>query len=174
MTAAFFVWGLSGCDAVYRLLHKEGAEEKEILGEVMPYESNEKVAEIQKLLKLYGYRVGKADGVLGLNTRNAVAAFQVDNELQESRFVDKATWARLHMFEESGLIVGGELNIMAVQEALKRAGMDPGPVDGKPGRRTQTAIVNFQKSCQLKADGKVGFKTLKFLAEYMLPQADAQ
>ena len=41
---------LCGCDAIYRVLDKEGAEEKELIGEVIPFEKNLVVEEIQSLL----------------------------------------------------------------------------------------------------------------------------
>jgi len=163
----FIVLSVSGCDALYRLLHREGAEEKELLGEGVLFEPNDRVKEVQALLKLYGYKVGRVDGLLGANTRNAVAEFQEDNGIKVSRFVDNATWAKLHMFEDFGLVVGGEVNIQAVQEALNRAGEDAGKADGKLGRRTQAAIVSFQKNQGLKPDGQIGFNTLRRLDSYL-------
>lgn len=169
LSCGFF---LCGCDRLYRLLQKEGAEEKEIVGEAIPYEKNVKIAEVQRLLKLYGYRVGKADGILGGNTRKAIEDFQKDNDLPVTRFVDKATWERMNMFSDCGLVVNGTVHIQTVQEALKNAGFGSGPADGKAGRRTQSALLEFQKAARLKADGKIGFKTLKKLAEY-LPSQDS-
>ena len=40
---------LCGCDALYRVLDKEGAEEKELIGVVIPFETNLVVEEIQHL-----------------------------------------------------------------------------------------------------------------------------
>ena len=158
---------LLGCDQIYRILQKEGAEEKDLLGEVVIHQRNEKVLEVQKLLKLYGYRIGTPDGVLGGNTRNAIESFQNANNLKESRFVDKDTWTQLHAFEKCGLVVKGELNIGKIQEALKASGIPVGRIDGKLGKRTQAAIVVFQKRHGLKADGKIGWNTLMKFAEYL-------
>jgi len=160
-------FNLCGCDAIYRLLQKEGAEEKELLGEVIPFRSNPKVLEAQKLLKLWGYSSGKVDGKFGPNTRAAIKKFQMDRSLKVSRFLDKATWAELNQFEKYGLIIDGDLNIMVVQKALKASGCDPGPIDGKGGRRTDEAIKKFQKMNGLKPDGRVGYKTLIQLAQYL-------
>src|SRR5882672_9086400 len=82
-----------GCDFVYRLLQKEGAQERDLVGNVVPSVANPAVVEVQKLLKLYGYRPGNIDGQLGLNTRNAVAKFQEDHHLKVTRFIDNDTWA---------------------------------------------------------------------------------
>jgi peptidoglycan hydrolase-like protein with peptidoglycan-binding domain len=49
--------------------------------------------------------------------------------------------------------------IKQVQIALKAAGYDPGPADGRMGARTKTAIRDFQVANGLQADGKVGPKT---------------
>jgi len=43
-----------------------------------------------------------------------------------------------------------------VQKALAAAGFNPGPIDGKMGTQTRNAVIAFQKSRGLKADGIVG------------------
>jgi len=158
---------LTGCEQVYYLLHKEGAQEKRRIGTSNPAEKNEKVLEIQRLLKLYGYPIGKVDGKIGPNTRQVIVQFQKDNGLELTRFVDNATWEKLNMFAGSGLIIDGEVNIGQVQMALKNAGFDTGPVDGQMGKRTKAMLASFQKRKGLKADGIIGFKTLRELAEYL-------
>ncbi|HBR14127.1 MAG TPA: hypothetical protein DD723_01100 [Candidatus Omnitrophica bacterium] len=156
----------AGCDKLYSLLDKEGAEEKELIGEIVPYEKNPTVEEIQTLLKLYGYNPGKIDGVLGLRTRNAIAQFQKDNNLKQTRFADQETWGKLKVFKDSGLIVENQVNVQLVQKILKNAGFNPGTVDGNLGPQTLAAIKAFQKAHALEADGKIGFKTLTKLADY--------
>ena len=46
-----------------------------------------------------------------------------------------------------------------IQRALKSAGVYTGPVDGRIGPGTKAAIIEFQKSHGLKADGVLGRKT---------------
>jgi len=165
---ALWVCGtLSGCDALYRVLDKEGAEEKQLLGDIVPFESNPLVEEAQALLYLYGYNAGKADGILGLRTRNAIEKFQQDNGLEASRFLDKATWERLNVFTANKLVIERQLNVLLVQKLLKAAKCDPGKADGKMGAKTREAVLQFQKSHGLKADGKIGHKTLGKLADYL-------
>jgi peptidoglycan hydrolase-like protein with peptidoglycan-binding domain len=169
----FFFLGLMscflfcGCDAVYRILDKQGAEEKVLVGEVTPFENNPKVEEVQTLLNLYGYDVGSIDGILGLRTRNAIERFQKDNGLEPSRFADNATWAKLCVFRENGLIVDQKLNTEMVQSLLQKAGFNPGPIDGRMGARTKAAVMSFQKAKNLKMDGKIGYQTLSALAKYI-------
>jgi TPR repeat protein len=42
---------------------------------------------------------------------------------------------------------------LELQQLLAKAGYDPGPLDGKPGRKTRAAILAFQQAAGLKADG---------------------
>jgi peptidoglycan hydrolase-like protein with peptidoglycan-binding domain len=156
---SFFFSGW-GCDFLYGLLQKEGAEEKEILGDFIPFAHSAKVEELQELLALYGYYGGKIDGKFGINTRKAVIAFQGDNGLTVTKFVDKQTWAKLHSFTASQLIVEGEVNVKLVQTALSNAGFPPGKIDGKMGPKTHDALITFQQAHGLKGDGAIGLKTL--------------
>ncbi|MCD4781710.1 MAG: peptidoglycan-binding protein [Candidatus Omnitrophica bacterium] len=170
---ACLVFFFLGCDSIYRMLDKEGAEEKEIIGDVLPYEKNPTVQEIQSLLKLYGYDLGKVDGILGRRTRDAIQRFQKDSQLKETRFVDDETWNKLRIFLDNNMIVDLRLNMTFIQQLLTYAGYDPGPVDGKPGPKTLQAVKKFQKDNGLKVDGKIGYHTLTGLSAY-LPQVNSR
>ena len=156
----------AGCDKIYRYLHPEGAEELDLLGNISPLESNAKLAIVQKLLKLYGYRVGNPDGVLGPNTREAIGKFQADAGLNVTKFMDGATWDKLSEFIDAGLVVNGELNYILIQNALNKAGFDVGKADGRVGKKTKEAIMAFQKKQKLAADGRIGYKTLQAFLPY--------
>ena len=54
-----------------------------------------------------------------------------------------------------------------IQLALRNAGFYSGTIDGKIGKLTRSAIVNFQKANGLKADGIVGTKTWSSLSQYL-------
>ena len=54
-----------------------------------------------------------------------------------------------------------------VQTALKNAGFYNGAVDGKIGSQTKRAVMSFQKSHNLKADGVIGKKTWEELSSYL-------
>lgn len=167
-------FAFSGCDILYRLLDKEGAEEKALVGKILPFEKNDIVEEVQTLLRIYGYSIGKVDGVLGFRTRNAIEKFQRDNNLQTTRFVDTATWKRLNIFKENKLIVDQQLNIRLIQSLLKEVGFTPGKIDGKLGVKTKKAIRDFQRAHNLKVDGKVGYRTLDQLAIFAPAVAQAE
>jgi len=44
--------------------------------------------------------------------------------------------------------------VMAIQKALKDHGRDPGTIDGKMGRRTRTALTDYQKAQGLNVTGR--------------------
>jgi peptidoglycan hydrolase-like protein with peptidoglycan-binding domain len=58
-------------------------------------------------------------------------------------------------------------NVKQIQTAIKNAGYNPGPLDGKMGKQTRDAIQAFQRANDLAADGKVGKQTWALLKEYL-------
>lgn len=60
-----------------------------------------------------------------------------------------------------------QLSPKQIQRALKSAGFYQGPIDGKIGFKTKEAIIKFQKSKGLKADGIVGKRTSAELNKYL-------
>ncbi len=60
--------------------------------------------------------------------------------------------------------------VIALQEVLKQKGFDPGAVDGDFGNGTEAAVIAFQKSEGLLADGIVGAQTLTALGLNATPQ----
>jgi murein L,D-transpeptidase YcbB/YkuD len=58
-------------------------------------------------------------------------------------------------------------SVKQIQNALKNAGYNPGPIDGKMGKRTKEAIKAFQRANDLKVDGKVGKGTWRILKKYL-------
>lgn len=63
--------------------------------------------------------------------------------------------------------VEGSARVREIQQALKAAGFDPGPVDGRMGPRTQVAVRDFQRANNLTPDGKVGPRTWAKLESYL-------
>jgi peptidoglycan hydrolase-like protein with peptidoglycan-binding domain len=50
-------------------------------------------------------------------------------------------------------------DVMAMQQALKDKGHDPGAIDGKMGPRTRTALKEYQQAEGLKATGRLDSET---------------
>ena len=65
--------------------------------------------------------------------------------------------------DKSSLIRVAGVSAMDLQKALIRAGLDPGPADGKIGKKTKAAVKQFQKRNDLNPDGIVGKKTWALL-----------
>lgn len=58
-------------------------------------------------------------------------------------------------------------NAKQIQIALRNAGYNPGPIDGRMGRQTREAIRAFQRTNNLLVDGRVGKQTWSLLKEYL-------
>ncbi|MDD4910045.1 MAG: peptidoglycan-binding domain-containing protein [Candidatus Omnitrophica bacterium] len=54
-----------------------------------------------------------------------------------------------------------------VQIALRNAGFNPGPIDGKMGVQTRNAIRAFQKANRLPVSGDVDYNTWQALKEFL-------
>ena len=54
----------------------------------------------------------------------------------------------------------GKADVSATQQALKDKGFDPGPVDGRMGPRTKTALLDFQRKEGLKPTGRLDNDTV--------------
>lgn len=54
-----------------------------------------------------------------------------------------------------------------LQKALKGAGLYEGKIDGKIGRKTRAAVIEFQRQHNLKSDGVVGQKTWAAMKSYI-------
>ena len=68
----------------------------------------------------------------------------------------------------------GGLTIREVQQALQRAGFDPGAIDGRMGRKTREALRHFQQAQGLTVDGRIGPQTIAKLKTYMTPATSGE
>ncbi|MBU1726744.1 MAG: peptidoglycan-binding protein [Candidatus Omnitrophica bacterium] len=68
----------------------------------------------------------------------------------------------------------GKPSVVEIQKALKNAGYYNGPIDGKIGSMTNSAIKEFQQANGLEVDGKVGPKTWAVLGAYLAAQLREQ
>lgn len=59
-------------------------------------------------------------------------------------------------------------DVQEIQSLLKRLGLDPGPVDGVFGRRTEQAVMAFQRRFGLVTDGIVGLNTFRVMETFLM------
>jgi len=140
----------------------------------------EAVRDLQWRLGALGHGVGPDEpGVFGAATAAAVRAFQHDRGLQVDGVVGRHTWASL---VESGFVLGDRLlyfrqpmlrgdDVAELQRRLNSLGFDARRVDGIFGADTHRALVDFQRSSALVADGVCGAGTVAAL-DRVVPLAD--
>ena len=90
----------------------------------------------------------------------------------ESEQVSQEAAAQARPVKQSGVsdnsqIIRVKASPEKIQRALKSAGVYTGPMDGRIGSGTKAAIIEFQKSHGLKADGVLGKKTWEELKTYL-------
>lgn len=80
---------------------------------------------------------------------------------------DQADSVKVSDVSSASQIIRVKASPEKIQRALKSAGVYTGAVDGKIGAGTKAAIIEFQKSHGLKADGVLGRKTWEELKVYL-------
>lgn len=158
----------------------------------------EGVRKLQEALIKLGFLTGKADGIFGNKTENALRKFQKSRKLSVDGLAGPKTQAALEAAASakntptpmpkttptptpkttpkpasSGNLFSGNyatirLNdrgsrVKILQEALIRLKYLSGKADGIFGKKTQDAVMRFQKAKKLTADGLAGKKTLQAL-----------
>lgn len=175
--AVIVIFSIAGCDFISGL-KKEAKAEKKIVGYIKGY--NPRIKEIEKTLNDEGFNPGSVDGVMDKQTRRAVKDFQKANRITATGFVDTQTKARLDALnierakkkQQEAQKKQTETQKLSpekakkIQQALKKAGFDPGQVNGIIGERTEKAIMAFQKSKGLPVDGTLNQKTWNELSKY--------
>lgn len=68
-------------------------------------------------------------------------------------------------------ILAPDLRLRAAQAALLYVGLDPGPVDGVPGRLTRSALLTFQQAHGLPETGNLSAATEATLVSVAFPAA---
>ena len=92
-------------------------------------------------------------------------------QLEQSRHTPESNYTSGNVSSATASKGGGKsskihvsgVSVMDVQNALAKAGFDPGSADGKMGKKTKSAIKAFQRAHKLTADGIIGEKTWKLL-----------
>jgi peptidoglycan hydrolase-like protein with peptidoglycan-binding domain len=123
--------------------------------------SGDEVAALQYLLRSHGYAL-TADGIFGPGTRSTVLNFQSSKSLSADGIVGPTTWNTLI----SGKTVKKGDSSDAVRAAqyllVNKFGYSL-TIDGVFGSSTKQAVIDFQTTYGLPADGIVGPDTWKAL-----------
>jgi peptidoglycan hydrolase-like protein with peptidoglycan-binding domain len=124
------------------------------------------VSQLQKDLTGLGFNTHGIDGWFGPNTYDAVVNFQKSQQLKADGIVGSKTKAALnaaYSISDNGtqdLTLGSRGSAVSqLQKDLTGLGFNTHGIDGWFGSKTYDAVVNFQKSQELKMDGVVGLKT---------------
>jgi peptidoglycan hydrolase-like protein with peptidoglycan-binding domain/DNA invertase Pin-like site-specific DNA recombinase len=129
------------------------------------------VRQLQRRLHRLGQRPGPVDGLFGPLTRAAVERFQARQGLVHDGVVGPRTQQALHHpFAGATVARGagytaprGSRAVRRLQRRLRRLGVNPGPIDGRYGPLTQSAVERFQAKRGLPVDGIAGPQTLRTL-----------
>jgi len=155
-----------------------------VAASILKYGSRgQEVRDMQQKLKEYGYLSGAVDGIFGKQTLEAVKKFQAANGLAVDGIAGPKTLSKLYQGSTYNPPNNNETNrgnevaisrilkvgsrgedVKTLQNYLNSLGFSVGKVDGIFGPATKNAVINFQKSKGLVADGIVGPATLGALA----------
>jgi murein L,D-transpeptidase YcbB/YkuD len=130
------------------------------------------------LISLSGCATGSKQNLQNQGLRNQIQALeaQIQNKDEEisslKGALDKTAQEKETLARETatGKVipeVKSRPTIKHIQIALRNAGYNPGPIDGRMGRQTKDAIRAFQRANNLAADGKVGKQTWGLLKGYL-------
>ena len=126
------------------------------------------VKSLQSDLKTLGYLSSNPDGAFGTATETAVKAFQQRHKLTADGLVGADTRSQITAAvkaktqpKDNGVLKLGSKGdkVKTLQSNLNSLGYDAGTPDGDFGNGTQTAVIKFQKTYGLTADGQAGEST---------------
>ncbi len=111
------------------------------------------------MIKLLDYT--GIDGDFGAKTQGAVKSFQQGNGLTVDGVAGPATWQALPGDPDTPELGNGSTGseVSALQQALQKAGLYAGPIDGQFGPNTEAAVRAYQTQRGVTVDGVVGDET---------------
>src|ERR671915_1429741 len=130
----------------------------------------QRVRALQRKLRALGWQPGRTDGLFGPRTEAALSRFQAAAGLAADGIVGPATRKALNRAAGGRLTRGvgyahaaGSPRVRWLQHKLLRQGLNPGPIDGRYGPRTEAAVVRLQRRQGLPAKGLVDARTRRAL-----------
>jgi len=116
------------------------------------------IAAVQRALNDLGYSAGPVDGVMGIRTRSAIRAYQIDNGLPVSGEPSRS----LHEHLQSKLVAGTSpapsvdpSTVVEVQTRLRDRGYNITSINGTLDASTTAAVRAFQSDAGLPVNGQV-------------------
>jgi murein DD-endopeptidase MepM/ murein hydrolase activator NlpD len=128
-----------------------------------------KVAALQVALRADGLYPHAVDGIMGPWTRRGVRRFQRRHDLAVDGIAGQKTrrkmgWrGRPPLGSRAMRLRDRGWDVAALQFLVRSRGFGPGRLDGVFGRRTSNAVLRYQRSAGLAADGLAGPATLRAL-----------
>lgn len=142
--------------------------------------SGPQVTSVQRCLQRLGYYNGPINGNFGPMTENAVKRFQQAKKIpaigqvgpQTQRALQAACQPRQSKSSSSNVLKVGSRGaaVTKLQQSLRTLGYYKGPVTGYFGQETQQAVIRFQQSKRLQADGVAGGSTLQVIRTSLAPK----
>jgi peptidoglycan hydrolase-like protein with peptidoglycan-binding domain/DNA invertase Pin-like site-specific DNA recombinase len=127
---------------------------------------------VQRSLRRLGWQPGPVDGLYGPRTEAAVTRFQNAARVATDGIVGPQTRQALTRAKTEPLRRGagfalpdGSPRVRALQVAMQRHGLRPGPVDGLFGPRTQAAVERLQRSRGVPVSGVATAGTRQLLVK---------
>jgi peptidoglycan hydrolase-like protein with peptidoglycan-binding domain len=144
-------------------------EKREAVQQAAPKPAPAKLVKaIQRELLARGYGVSQENGVLGVETRTAILAYEFDAEMPLSGEASEAVLKSLIFGRAAGKGGPGPSGrferrqrlIAEVQDALNKLAYRSGPADGNLDPETREAIRKFENDRQLQAAGRLTERVL--------------
>jgi murein L,D-transpeptidase YcbB/YkuD len=156
LSISILALALSGCASTQTKTHNEQIETRVTDLEKNVQAKDAEIVDLQYQVK---------DLSSKLDATKPAESDQVSKDSQSSP--DQADSLKLPEVSDKTQIIRVKVSPEKVQRALKSAGVYTGPVDGKIGPGTKEAIIEFQKSHGLRADGVLGRKTWEELKTFL-------
>jgi peptidoglycan hydrolase-like protein with peptidoglycan-binding domain len=128
-----------------------------------PANRNSDIVLLQQRMRNSGFYYGPINGVLNLETQQALQRFQQSYGLNGGNTIVQPIVQPWNVNSNSSTFLAGVPSIFAIQQRLRELGFYNGQIDGVFGTETDSALRRFQAYVDLFPDGILGSDTLRAL-----------